>query len=133
MKKVQKINFVDFCQRNYVNESFIRKAKRHIAQNKSFYITVGGYVVLFLITGIDSSYADSGFDLKAEKMYKKVCGIGKWVIAVKGGFDVMNTITTGDMSALKTKVISYVVAYLSLLGLPWLLDQVEVLFEDGAH
>jgi hypothetical protein len=131
VKKVQKISFVNFVQRNYVNESFIKKAKRHIAQNKSFYITVGGYVVIFLLTGIDSVDAATGIDVGARKMYKKVCDIGKWAIVVKGGIDVVNTVLSGDMTSLKTKILSYVVAFISLLGLPWLLDQVEIMFNEA--
>lgn len=132
MKKVQRIPFVDFCQRNYVNESFVRKAKRHIAQNKSFYIRVGGYTIFFICCAIDGASAASGIDVGARKMYDKICGIAKWIIAGKGALDVTNTIMTGDMASLKPKILSYVVAFFSLLGLPWLLDQVEVLFNEAS-
>lgn len=131
MKKVQKIPFVDFVQRSYISESFVKKAKRHIAKNKSFYITISGYTVFFLLCADGSVFASSGIDIGARKMYTKVCAIGKWAIVVKGGLDVINTVMTGDMGSLKSKIISYIVAFCSLMGLPWLLDQVEVLFNEA--
>lgn len=131
MKKIQTMSIPQFINGHFVDESFARKAINHIKRNKNFYITVGCYAVFFICCGLDASAATAGeFDHKAVKIYNKLISVGKWIVIVKAGIDVINTATQGDFGSVKTKLIGYLVVFLTLLGLPWAFDQIDGLFQD---
>ena len=70
-------------------------------------------------------------DVKAHHIYDKICLIGKWIIVIKGGVDIISSMSQGELDAMKKKVLGYVVGYLALLGLPWILDQASLLFDNS--
>lgn len=109
-------------------ESFIKKAKKHIQRNKSFYISVAGTTLIFLFVG-DSAFAASRIDQKAKVIYEQLVDIGKWIIIVKGAIDIIQTASQGDMDSVKSKFIKYVITFLFLLALPWAMDEIQDLFK----
>lgn len=131
MKKLQCMSIHQFLNGQYDRESIIRKVQRHIGQNKSFYISVAGYSVFFLFCGIDgSAMAASGIDHGMSQMYKKVLSVGKWILIIKGGIDVIQSVTTGEFEMARKRAIGYILSFLILLGLPWAFGEVERLFDD---
>jgi hypothetical protein len=114
---------------NREDERFFEKAKRHIQRNKSFYITVAGTTVVFLFCGLDgSALASSGIDDRARIIYNRLVSIGKWIVIVKAAIDVIQTATNGDFAQVKTKILGYLIVFLTLLGLPWAFEELERLF-----
>jgi hypothetical protein len=73
--------------------------------------------------------ASTGIDIGAEKVYKKLVNIGKWVIIIKGGIDTIKSVADGDMHGVKKNVLGYGVTYAVLWGLPWMMHEIEKLFE----
>lgn len=127
MKKIMTIR--EFLHRE-PDISFVEKAKRNIKRNKSFYIAVGSYTLIFLCMGVDASAA-SNIDIKAGQIYKQLVGVGKWIIVVKGAMDIIKSATDGDFSSVKTKLMGYLITFLILLGLPWAFERIEEVFNEA--
>lgn len=129
MKKGMTIR--EFLHREEV--TFLEKAKRHIQRNKSFYITAAGYTVFFICASTFDASAASSLDIdrKATAIYKKLVSVGKWVVIIKAAFDVVQTATSGDLPGVKTKLIGYLIVFLTLLGLPWAFEEIQGLFQDS--
>lgn len=129
MRKIQRMSLHDFLH-GVDQETFLDKAKRHIAENKTFYVTVAGCTLIFLFCGFDgSALADTGIDRKANSIYRKILGVGKWVIIIKGGLEIIQNASNGDYNSVKTKFFSCLLIFLALLALPWAMDEIEDLFD----
>jgi hypothetical protein len=107
-------------------EPFSVKFERHINKYGLVYKVAG--VSLILIASGGSALAAGSLDIEAGKLYKELIGIGKWVIAFKGGFDTLKMIGNGDFDSAKKSFFGYLLTYLFLLGLPYGLDKLDDLF-----
>lgn len=127
---MQVINFNDFMQGDYVIETSLDKVIQHLQKHGSKYAVAG--ITVILISSIDGGVyaAGTGIDAGAKKIYKKIINVGKWVIIIKGGIDIITSITNGDFDSAKKRFVGYLLAYGTLFALPWGMDQVEELFND---
>lgn len=91
-------------------------------------IRVAGMTVVLLAVP-HSAFASTGIDVGAEKIYRKLINVGKWVIIVKGGIDTIKSVTEGDMQAAKKNFLSYLLTYGILWALPWGMKEIETLFQ----
>lgn len=88
-------------------------------------LLVGG----FMFFG-DIAFAES-LDEKAKQIYfEKFLGIAKWIIIGKGGWDIVSKALKEDFDGAKRSVIQYIVVFATLLGLPWMLGQIEDIFKE---
>jgi hypothetical protein len=135
--KVQTVGSVsEFLRRQ--EEPFSAKVERHFKKYGFVYKVAGISVILLAVGGTVSAtsgaavpvFASGGIEVGAEKLYSKLLVIGKWVIIFKGGFDIIKNLTNGDMDSAKKGFMSYLLIYLLLFGLPWVMDEIEVLFQD---
>lgn len=101
----------------------------HFKKHGQTYIKVAGLTTIIL-TAPHFAFASTGIDIGAEKLYRKLINIGKWVIVFKGGFDILKYCGNGDFESAKKGFFGYVLTYLFLLGLPFLLDEVEGVFNS---
>ncbi|MGI0016639.1 MAG: hypothetical protein ACREBU_24715 [Nitrososphaera sp.] len=133
MKKIQRMSLHQFLNGDVVDqESFVKKAKKHIVQNKSFYIVVGGMTMFFLFCGFDGAAVaagSNGIDRGMSALYKRLISIGKWILVIKGAIDVIQSVTTGDFEIAKKRALGYLLSFLILLGLPWAFGEMERLFD----
>lgn len=90
---------------------------------------VGISVVIFGAIPIISS-ADSGIDIAARGIYKKLLSVGKWIIIIKGGIDTVNSVVQGDHASAKKSFLSYLVVYVILQGFPWAMDEIDRTFSE---
>lgn len=118
-----------FMNGQFADENFTKKVMQHINRNKTFYITVGAYTLIFICVGVDASAA-SQIDVKASAIYKKLVSVARWIIIVKAAFDIIQSATSGDFASVKTKLVGYIITFLVLLGLPWAFEQIDGLFQD---
>lgn len=72
----------------------------------------------------------TGLDVGANKIYRKLINVGKWVIIVKGGIDTIKSVAEGDTGAAKKNFLGYVITYAILWALPWALTEVEKIFSE---
>lgn len=92
-------------------------------------VKVAGLTGIIFIWLSDTSFAaGTGIDVGADKVYKKLLGIGKWVIIFKGGIDTIKSVADGDLPAAKRNFLGYGVTYAILWGLPWMLKEIDKLF-----
>lgn len=103
---------------------------RKIRSKDTFIKAASVSVALFIATPDVSFAAGTGIDVGAEKIYKKLVNIGKWVIIVKGGIDTIKTVADGDLPSAKKNFLGYGVTYAILWGLPWMMAEIEKLFDD---
>jgi hypothetical protein len=101
---------------------------RHLKKHGTKYAVTG--ISLVLVGTPTDVFASTGIDKGATKIYLKLVNIGKWVIIVKGGIDIITSITNGDVDAAKKRFFGYLMAYGALFALPWGMGEVERLFED---
>lgn len=89
-------------------------------------------ITLMLLVGIPgvTHAAGTGIDVAAEKIYRKLMNVGKWVIVIKGGIDTIQSAVNGDLQASKKNFLGYLFVYIILWALPWGLKQVDVMFAD---
>jgi len=71
--------------------------------------------------------AGTGIDAGADKVYKKLLLIAKWVIIFKGGIDTIKSVAEGDLAAAKKNFLGYGVTYAILWGLPWMMKEIDKL------
>lgn len=123
------MNISDFVRNGWQEETTIQKFIVHLERNKIKYRVIGMAIILFV--GFESSaFASTGIDAGAKKLYTRIIGVGKWIIIIKGGMDVIKSSLDGDFMNSKTKVLGYVLTYALLWVLPWAFDEVEKLFSD---
>lgn len=85
--------------------------------------------ITFVILAGAHYAASTGIDIGADKIYKKLVNIGKWVIIVKGGIDTIKSVADGDLQGAKKNFLGYGVTYAVLWGLPWMMKEIENIFE----
>lgn len=100
--------------------------------NRKVIITfaIVGSMVIIILLSPSALAANSAIDVAGRKVYYKLVNIGKWIIIFKGGIDVIKSITNGDIDGAKKSFLTYSLAYMLLLALPWGLDTVDEVFKD---
>lgn len=123
------MNIPDFVRYGWQEETMIHSLFAHLDRHKIKYRIIGTAIILFI--GFSSiADASTGIDVGAKKLYKKILNVGKWIIIIKGAFDVIKCGMDGDGPGVKSKLISYSVTYASLWALPWLFNEIDNLFSD---
>ncbi|MEF3311394.1 hypothetical protein PV433_21165 [Paenibacillus sp. GYB004] len=102
--------------------------KRRVFSKETVFKTAGITVVLLAIPA-SAFAASTGIDVGAEKIYKKLLNVGKWVIVAKGGIDTIKSVADGDLQAAKRNFLGYLVTYAILWALPWGMGEIDKLFE----
>jgi len=101
--------------------------------SKGTLIKVAGITFVLLAGFPDVSFASgTGIDAGANRIYKKLVNIGKWVIIVRGGIDTIKSVSEGDLQAARKSFLSYLITYATLWALPWGMNEVEKLFSEGS-
>jgi hypothetical protein len=97
-----------------------------------FAYKVVGTTVIILVAGasFDYAFASSGIEDGAQRLYDKLLSVGKWVIIFKGGFDIIKFTAAGDFEGAKKGLLSYLLIYIFLFGLPWAMDEIDAIFKD---
>jgi len=87
-------------------------------------VLIVGYIIL-----IDPSVAlgVATIEQTSEQFYRKVLGLGRAVILIKGGLEIVQHSLAGDFQASKKTALSYFGMYALLLLLPYGLDQIDSL------
>lgn len=138
MSKVQTVSWGEFFnEKNQLKESFvfidldeIREKITKSVMKKETLINVAGITMLLLIGLPGTSHAATGIDAVADKLYKKLLNVGKWIIVMKGGIDTIQSAIQGDVQSAKKNFLGYLLVYVVLWALPWGLKQVDVVFAD---
>lgn len=82
-----------------------------------------GYFIL-----IEPSLAfGATIDETSNELYRKVLNIGKAVILIKGGIEIIQHALAGDFQKTKKCILSYLGIYALLLLLPYGLNQIDSL------
>jgi hypothetical protein len=123
-------------------EPFSAKVERHFKKYGTVY-KVAGITAVLLISGGAFDYAfaadsvpamvTSGLDREARSLYRELLNIGRWIIAFKGGVDIIKSLGNGDMESAKKSFFSYLFTYVFLLALPHALDKVDGIFDKVTH
>lgn len=107
-----------------------KKVLAHLERNKSFYTGVCfslGYALVASIL-LDPSVAFADIDSGGARIHKKVVGIGKWVIVIKGTIETIKSVLDGDYLTAKTQFFQYLFCFAIMLALPWCLTEIEGVF-----
>jgi len=101
--------------------------KTHLKKHGIKYLQ-GGLIIGYIIL-IDPSVAlgVETIEQTSDKFYRKVLGLGRAVILIKGGLEVVQHALSGDFQAAKKTILSYLGMYTLLLLLPYGLDQIDAL------
>jgi hypothetical protein len=136
--KTEVISFREFMSRSPSKPQCIIIDSREVTQGVSDHLkkhrktyTIAGLTLIFLIGFPSDVFAvDSRIDISAKKMYKKLIEVGKWVIIFKGGMECIQSVTDGDFPSAKKKFLGYLLIYALLFAFPWLMDEIEKMFDD---
>jgi hypothetical protein len=111
----------------------LRKEAFRNLMKRGTLIKVAG-ITFVLIAGFpDVSFASgTGIDVGANRIYKKLVNVGKWVIIVRGGIDTIKSVSEGDLQAARKSFLGYLITYATLWALPWGMNEVESLFSEGS-
>lgn len=138
MSKIQTVSWGDFFIKEkklqepviFIDLVDIRDKAVRCIMKKETIIKVAGITLLLLISLPGTSHAATGIDAVADKLYKKLLNVGKWVIIIKGGIDTIQNAVQGDLQSAKKNFLGYLLVYVVLWALPWGLKQVDVMFAD---
>jgi hypothetical protein len=130
--KTQSMSIKEFMHPELqVSESKMKKLECHLEKYGMVY-KVAGLTVIFVTSafGVNAFAATGidGFDFGAEKLYKQLLRVGKWIIIFKGGFDILKHMSNGDMDQAKKSFLGYAVTYSFLWALPYIMDSIDGLF-----
>jgi hypothetical protein len=133
VKRVDVIDLQSFLRKEK-EETFIvvdlKDVRNHFKSNRKMYSIAGLSLVMVGIP--DIAFASTGIDAGARKIYDKLLLVGKWIIIIKGGIDIITAITNGEVDLAKKRFLGYLIAYAALQALPWGMDQVDLLFKEEA-
>ena len=99
---------------------------------------IEGVLLTSLLTGavffnLDDLAHASDITRKAERFYfGTFMTIAKWVIIIKGGWDIVTKTLKEDFEGAKRSVVQYLMVFAVLMGLPYALEMVEDLFAGEA-
>jgi hypothetical protein len=130
MASVQTMTIPQFMQRDFHINTHIDKLIAHMKRHKIAYRIIGTTIIIMLATADVAFAATTGIDVGGRRIYSKLLSLSKWVIIIKGGFDIINNTVKGDFDVAKKSFFSYLMVYIILLGLPWALDQIDMVFND---
>jgi hypothetical protein len=137
MKRIRSVGtvseFIHLRDSDKKEYEILSKLKAHLDRHHIAYKVAGTLIIITVAGGIDfasTAEAASNIDKAVMPLYQKLVNLGKWVIIFKGGSATIKAIGQGDIPAVQKNLISYVLVYLVLLGLPWCLDQAEDVFGD---
>lgn len=129
MARTQVLSVPEFMAHGFPKEpTVVDRAIDHVKRNQRIYIHISGVVITCCLMG--AADPTSAIDVKAHTIYHKLCMVGKWIIVIKGGIDIIGSMMQGDMDRMKKSLIGYVIGYAALLGLPWLMDTANSMFND---
>lgn len=111
---------------NYDRKQERKDKMKKIVKKSGFIVMTGG----LMIVSSDIVNASDGIDKSASKIYDKLLDVGKWIIIIKGGIDTINFTIQGDFDHAKKCFLSYLVVYMVLQGLPWAMNEVDMVFEE---
>ncbi|WP_088086914.1 hypothetical protein [Bacillus sp. OV166] len=124
--KTQAMSISQFLNRE--KEPISIKVERHFKKYGLVYKVAG--VTLILLTGMGGDvFAAGSIDVEANKLYKEVIGVGKWIIVFKGGIDTIKSVGNGDFDSAKKSFFGYLLTYLFLLALPYGMDKIGGIFD----
>jgi hypothetical protein len=135
MARIETLTFRQFYDYDYDTDSTIDKIIQHLKKHKIKYQIVGITIIIFATGIFDTSvFATStggtGLDAGGRHIYRKLVGLGKWVIIIKGGFDSIQSAIKGDFGSAKSSFLQYLLIYIILLALPWSLNQIDEVFKN---
>jgi hypothetical protein len=127
MKKNNVIHFKNFMDGSFRDEpTKTQKIVIHFKKNKKVYIRIGLITTTLCLTALHPAFAaTTEIDKKGYEIYKQLLSIGKWVIIVKGGWDVVRSTLSNDYDKAKKGFISYLLAYIFLLVMPALMGYAD--------
>jgi len=101
--------------------------KIHLKKHGIKYLQ-GGLIIGYIIL-IDPSVAlgVATIEQTSDQFYRKVLGLGRAVILIKGGLEIVQHALAGDFQATKKTILSYLGMYALLLLLPYGLDQIDAM------
>lgn len=73
----------------------VKKGFIKVVTNKQVLIKVVAISAALIFGLPDISHANTGIDVAADKIYKKLLNVGKWVIVVKGAIDTIQNAISG--------------------------------------
>jgi hypothetical protein len=126
LAKTYSMSIKEFMGGQYPTEE--NKLVTHFKKHGQTYIKVAGLTAIVLTAPHYFAFASSGIDVGAEKLYKQLIGVGKWIIIFQGGFKVIQACGQEDFDKAKKSLIGYVLTYLFLLGLPFIMDEIDTVF-----
>jgi hydrogenase maturation factor len=125
--KTEVMSISEFLHRK--EEPFSVKIERHFRKYGTVYKIAG--ITVILLAGFDAStFASTGIDREARKLYIELVKIGKWVIIFKGAIDIIKALGDGDNASAKKTFITSLLTFLILLGLPYGMDKIGEIFDN---
>ncbi|QCR33108.1 hypothetical protein [Lysinibacillus sp. SGAir0095] len=103
--------------------------KKSDLSKKLIKIVIAG--TIFYFTMDSSVFAAGGLDARAEKFYfDTFIGIAKWIVIIKGAWDIVGRSMKEDFEGAKRGLLQYVLIFGVLMGLPWAMNEIESIFRE---
>lgn len=122
------LSFKGIFNKNKIKQ--IDKEAGRILRNKrvakAVIISLG---IMFYITSPTFAFA-SGFATLGNKFWDYVKVFARFGCLIMAGLDVMKNLNTGDTKSIAKVVFKYILAYLTVIGLPWLFDEIDATFKS---
>lgn len=118
-----------FALQHVVVQNMRQHFKICTSTNKLF-IKIIILLIIFLSFSTNAYAVDTvRIDNAGRRIYYFVVALGKWVIIVKGAIDVITAVVNGDFQNAKKMFIGYIFAFGVLFAMPWMFDEIELIFK----
>ena len=124
MAKVKKLSWSEVGR---IGKTVVHPVVRHLKKYGAVYAQIIIYAGVIFFSPSDV-FAAGSLDASGNAIYKKIIGIGKWVIIIKGGIDTIQNVMGGDFDSAKKSFLGYLMVYGVLFALPWGMEQIETVF-----
>lgn len=122
------LSFKGIFNKNKMRE--IDKEAGRILRNKRLAkVVIISLGIIFYLTNPSFAYA-SGFATLGNKFWGYVRIFARYGCLIMCGVDVMKNLNVGDTKSIAKVVFKYILAYITVIGLPWLFDEIDATFKS---
>ena len=124
---------IDLSFKSIFNKDKIKQIDKEcgrILRNKKLAkIAIISLGIIFYITSPTFAYA-SGFATLGNKFWGHVRVFARYGCLIMAGVDVMRNLNTGDTKSIAKVIFKYILAYMTVIGLPWVFNEIDNAFSN---
>lgn len=107
-----------------------KEAGRILRNKRIAKVAVVSLGIMFYICSPSPVYAATGFEALGNRFWGYVKIIARFGCLILCGLEIMKDLNAGDTKSIAKILFKYILAYLVVVGLPWVFDEIDATFKS---